>query len=265
MWSGRSFRRQPAADTSPGVTDPWELAQAAAGTAGVKLRALTSVDDGDAVARVIAATWGGQHLDREVIKALGVSGNAVWGAEAEGEVVGFVLGWAGVDDDGLHVHSHMLASLPDRRHRGVGYALKLAQRAQALDQGIDVVRWTFDPMVARNAWFNAGKLGTVSDRFVRDFYGVMTDALNAGDRTDRLVTRWDLGREPGPRELPSDAPVVAVPADHHGSRGADPEVARRQRDEVAASIEALMADGYVVAGFDRDRSAHVFVARESVS
>ena len=67
-------------------------------------------------------------------------------------MIGYVLGWAGVDpDDGLHLHSHMLAALPDRRHRGVGYALKLAQRAQALDQGIDLVRWTFDPLVARNA------------------------------------------------------------------------------------------------------------------
>ncbi len=53
----------------------------------------------------------------------------------------------------------MLAALPERRHRGVGHALKLAQRAQCLDQDIHLVRWTFDPMIARNAWLNLGKLG----------------------------------------------------------------------------------------------------------
>ena len=83
---------------------------------------------------MIQATWGGQRIDREVIRALAASGNVCWGAFDGSELIGFVLGWAGVNEDGLHVHSHMLAALPDRRHRGVGYALKLAQRAQALER-----------------------------------------------------------------------------------------------------------------------------------
>ena len=69
------------------------------------------------------------------------------------------------------MHSHMVAAVPDRRHAGVGYALKLAQRASTLEQGIEMMRWTFDPMVARNAWFNLGKLGALADRFDPDFYG----------------------------------------------------------------------------------------------
>ena len=148
------------------------------------------------------ATWGNhQLLPREMIVALGRERERARPAPFDGDdlLIGYVLGWAGVDEDGLHVHSHMLAALPDRRHRGVGFALKLAQRAQALDQGIHVVRWTFDPMVARNAWVNLGKLGAVADRFRRDFYGAMTDTLNEGERSDRLVVRWDLDREPGPR------------------------------------------------------------------
>ena len=100
------------------------------------------------------------------MRALGSSGNISWGASRR-RAVGFVLGWAGVDEEGLHVHSHMVATVPDRRHAGVGYALKLAQRAQALEQGIHLVRWTFDPMVARNAWLNFGKLGTLCRRFAR--------------------------------------------------------------------------------------------------
>ena len=149
------------------------------------------------------ATWAGtEPFPREMLRALADSGNVPFGAFDGDETIGYVLGWAGVDpEDGLHTHSHMLAALPDRRHRGVGYALKLAQRAQALDQGIAEIRWTFDPLVARNGYFNLSKLGAVADRFDRNHYGAMVDEVNAGERSDRFTIRWDLGREPGPREV----------------------------------------------------------------
>jgi predicted GNAT superfamily acetyltransferase len=242
---------------------PWATAHAAAAAAGVSLRPLTSVGDADGVLEVMIATWGNhQLLPREMIVALGESGNAPFGAlDDDGLLVGYVLGWAGVDEaDGLHVHSHMLAALPDRRHRGVGYALKLAQRAQALDQDVHVVRWTFDPMVARNAWVNLGKLGAVADRFRRDFYGAMTDTLNDGERSDRLVVRWDLDREPGPRAAPDEVHTVTVPTDYQELRGRDPAAARAARDETAAALETHLGEGRVAVGFDRDRSAYLLAA-----
>ena len=245
---------------------PWAGAHAAAAAAGVSLRPLTSLEDADGVLGVMIATWGNhQLLPREVIVALGESGNAPVGAvDDEGLLVGYVLGWAGIDDDGLHIHSHMLAALPDRRHAGVGTALKLAQRAQALDQGVHVVRWTFDPMVTRNAWVNLGKLGAVADRFRRDFYGAMTDTLNDGERSDRLVVRWDLDRQPGPRPTPAEAEIVTVPGDYPALRERDPAAARAARDEVAAALKSHLDQGLVVVGFDRDRSAYVLAAEPGV-
>ena len=167
------------------MIDPWELAHAAAHGAGVELRPLPGVEDADLINGVIQATWGGQRIDREVVRALAASGNVCWGAFHGSDLIGFVLGWAGVDAGGLHVHSHMLAALPDRRRRGVGYALKLAQRAQALGQQIRVARWTFDPLLARNAWLNLGKLGAVVDGFVREGgvyreVGVSAQGLESG-------------------------------------------------------------------------------------
>jgi predicted GNAT superfamily acetyltransferase len=269
--------------------DAWELARGAARAAGVDLRPLTSLQDFDAAIDVMTATWGPhQLLPREVIVAFAHSGNVPWGAFEGRRMIGFVLGWAGVDDEGLHVHSHMLAALPDRRHRGVGYALKLAQRAQALDQGIHVARWTFDPLVARNAWLNLGKLGAVADRFGREFYGEMTDDLNRGDRADRLVVRWDLDPEPSPGPVPRELPVVLIasgdperpepergdlptavgavidiPRDHHGLRTDDPELGSRWRDAVAAALEACLDAGLIVSAFDRDRSAYVLTPRSA--
>ncbi|HEX9121948.1 MAG TPA: GNAT family N-acetyltransferase [Actinomycetota bacterium] len=243
----------------------WELAHGAAHVAGVELHPLTSLEDDDEILRVMIATWGEHQLvPREMLRALGHSGNVPFGAVRDGELVGYVLGWAGVDEDGLHVHSHMLAVVPDLRHGGVGYALKLAQRAQALEQGIRVVRWTFDPMVARNAWFNLGKLGAVADRFYPDFYGEMTDLLNRGERTDRFMVRWDLVREPGSRAVEPVA-VVEVPEDHEGLRERDPAAARRCREEVAEAVAEEFARGRIAAAFDRERSAYLFVPAEKVA
>jgi predicted GNAT superfamily acetyltransferase len=271
------------------VTEPWALAHERAREAGVSLGPLTTVEDADLVNGVIEATWGGQHMDREVVRALALSGNVSWGAfDDDGTLIGFVLGWAGVDDDGLHVHSHMLAALPDRRHRGVGHALKLAQRAQALDQGIEVVRWTFDPLVARNAWLNLGKLGAAIDRFARNFYGSMADSINAGERSDRFTVAWHLRREPGPYrvlEQPADllvrsgdplpvptasdrrperAAVIEIPREYLDLRAADPVLATMWRDAIADAVEACLDAKMVGAGFDRERSAYLFAVPDAV-
>lgn len=241
----------------------WDLAHDAAARAGVELRGLTRLEDAEAILEVMIDTWGEHQLvPREMLRALPESGNVPIGAFAEGRMVGYVLGWAGVEErDGLHVHSHMLAVRPGLRHGGVGYALKLAQRAQALGQGIRVVRWTFDPLVARNAHLNLNKLGAVCDRFERNYYGVMTDVLNRGERTDRFIVRWDLVREPGPRTIAPAAIVatIAVPADHETLRRDSPGEAAAWRDRVADAIEAQLAAGRVAAAFDRDASSFGFV------
>jgi predicted GNAT superfamily acetyltransferase len=267
------------------VTDPWTLAHDTASAAGVTLTPLVTVEDADQINAVIDRTWGGQHLDREVVRALAASGNVSWGASDGERIVGFVLGWAGVDDDGLHVHSHMLASIPDSRHRGVGTALKFAQRAQALDQGIDTMRWTFDPLLARNAWLNIGKLGAVIDRFERDFYGSMQDSLNQGERSDRAFVVWDLRREPGPRPAmhrddlvvdsqgePATAggvgtgPVsVVIPRGYPELRAGDAARADRWRDAIASAFEGCLAAGLVGLAFDRERSAYVFAGPDGAA
>jgi len=266
--------------------DPWELAFEAARAAGVELRPLAELEDADRILRVMDATWAGpEPFPREVLRALADSGNVPYGAFDGDETIGYVLGWAGVDpEDGLHTHSHMLAALPGRRHRGVGYALKLAQRAQALDQGIAEVRWTFDPLVARNGYFNLHKLGAVADRFDRNHYGAMVDEVNAGERSDRFTVRWDLGREPGPRDVgaheaaleddggwPGEvhAPsgrgaLVAVPNDYAQLRSDDAACASAWRDASAEAIEACLTAGMIAAGFDRVASSYAFALAEDV-
>ncbi len=245
--------------------------------AGVGLRPLVTLEQADLITEVMIATWGEhQLLPREVLRALQESGNIPFGAFDGQDMVGYVLGFAGVDREGLHMHSHMLAVRPGLRHKGIGYALKLAQRAQALDQGITIVRWTFDPLVSRNAYFNMAKLGARCDRFGRSFYGEMTDALNRGERSDRLVVRWDLEREPtgparseglealgreGPkdlpkpavRELPAGRPVlVRIPREYADLKERDAGLGEAWRDALADVLDACFEAGLVVTGFTTD-------------
>lgn len=266
--------------------DAWELANAQAAAAGVELRPLSNLEDADQILRVMVATWGEHQLiPREMLRALGDGASPPYGAFTDDVLVGYVLGWIAADEeDGLVVHSHMLAALPELRHRGIGYALKLAQRAQALGFGLHIARWTFDPLIARNAWFNLRKLGAVADRFHRDFYGEMSDTLNRGERSDRFVVRWDLSKEPGSAEtgaggamllagqersdglpapvwgeLPQDerAVLVQIPRDHQELRSADVELALAWREAVAEAAERCLATGRRARGFTPE-SAFVF-------
>jgi predicted GNAT superfamily acetyltransferase len=266
------------------VSDAWALAAEAAGAAGVSLQPLRAADDSVQIKEVLTATWGTHDLlPSEMVVALAESGNVTWGAFDDERLVGYVLAWAGVSaSDGLHVHSHQLATLPEARNRGIGYALKLAQRAQALEQGIGLVRWTFDPLGARNAWFNMVKLGATADRFFPHFYGEMKDTLNSGEKSDRLLIRWELDPEPpghvkepggaevlartGSEEAPkpsgvTDPPargaaMIAIPRDYQGLRAGDPVLAGSWREACSSALSACFAAGFVVTGFTGD-SAYV--------
>ncbi len=94
-----------------------------------------------------------------------------------------------------YLHSHMLAVSPRYQNQGLGLALKLAQRDDARARGIDRMRWTFDPLVAKNAYFNLHRLGATASRYLPDFYGQLDSALQGGLPSDRLLAEWDLTRK----------------------------------------------------------------------
>ena len=108
---------------------------------------------------------------------------------------GFVFGFLGIYDYHFRHHSHMLAVREPHRGSGLAQKLKEAQRDHCLDQGIETVAWTMDPLEARNARFNFGKLGAFTRTYHRDFYGPMPDKLNQGLPSDRIYVEWPIGHE----------------------------------------------------------------------
>ncbi|MET8767948.1 chorismate synthase [Streptomyces sp. NPDC004658] len=162
-------------------------------------------------------------------------------------------------------------SLVAAAERGLGHRLKLAQRDWAVALGARTMRWTFDPLVGRNARFNLVKLGAVGTEYLVDFYGPMTDGVNDGDESDRLTVTWDLTAEGTPydtephgpvlRSAPDGGPLVRragrhvwcrVPDDVVKLRAADPALALRWRHAVREVFLEAFVEGFRATGMSRD-------------
>lgn len=97
-------------------------------------------------------------------------------------LVGASFGAPGIYQGKQILHSHVTAVT----QAGVGFELKKHQFEWAKQQSFVGITWTFDPMVRRNCVFNLEKLGATAIEFLPNFYGTMTDIINAGDQSDRL-------------------------------------------------------------------------------
>lgn len=217
------------------VTDAFRRADAAAQAAGVTVR---SADPSDitGVLGLFDRTWGAGHgPDRSMLLALDYAGNTILVALGDARPVGAALGFLGWSG-GLHLHSHMAAVVPWRRSHGVGYALKLFQRAVCLEHGVTEMRWTFDPLIRRNAHFNLVKLGAEVTTFLPDFYGRLEDAITGTDQSDRFEVTWRLDSDRVDRALAGAEPPtwtavrhLRLDVDFEQLRATDAEAAARLR------------------------------------
>jgi predicted GNAT superfamily acetyltransferase len=215
-----------------------------------------------------------------LLRALSYAGNFVAGAFSGGELVGISIGFLGGGASDVHLHSHITGIDPGLQGKSVGFALKQFQRSWALENGMDTIVWTTDPLVRRNVYFNVSKLGATLVGYHDDFYGLIDDALNGRDETDRAVVRWELTSEravrasTGSPEVASEgeAPVllasdpegrpVTLDAEGDALRVFLPEDIVRMRQERPAAARAwrlafretagrLLRDGYRAAAITR--------------
>jgi predicted GNAT superfamily acetyltransferase len=249
-------------------SDAWRDARKAARAAQVDVVELTGADVSIAQ-RLVEQVWGqGEVPQANLLMALAHAGNTLLAATRSGEPTGFALGFLGWNG-GVHLHSHMTAVIPGEQSRGVGYALKLWQRALCLREGIDEIRWTYDPLIARNAHFNLVKLGADVIAFRPDFYGAMHDAVNAGDHSDRFEVSWRLGSRRTLDAVEGSAAPVAdivesleVPRDYEHLRRTDPQAAGQARLRARAAFERLWSAGL---GVEWSEGRYVFVRRDQDS
>jgi predicted GNAT superfamily acetyltransferase len=117
-------------------------------------------------------------------------GAILLGAYDGGGLVGFAYSFPGLKDGRPTQWSHMLGVRPEYRASGIGRNLKLEQRRISLAMGIDLMEWTFDPLVAVNAHLNLRRLGVLVEDYVVNVYGDSASPLHRGAPTDRFIAQW---------------------------------------------------------------------------
>jgi predicted GNAT superfamily acetyltransferase/predicted GIY-YIG superfamily endonuclease len=198
-------------------------------------------------------------------------GGLILGAFDGGKLVGVCVGMP-ASQSGL-LWSYMAGVHPAYQSQGIGLALKQLQKQQALTAGYQKIAWTFDPLQARNAYFNIALLGAVGRKYHPDFYGSMDDGLNAGLPSDRLEVVWDIriSKKPG-RKRSDDTTIlrmedeqcagfsqvdpvrdllIAIPSDINELRATDLAQAMRWRLNLRACLLQSIERGYQVTGVEK--------------
>ncbi len=263
----------------------------AASLANVAIRPLRHLDDFIACEALFDSIWhpepGSSLMAKELLRGISSANSYVSGAFQTGQLVGACVGFWGPPES-RSMHSHIAGV--SGKARGVGYALKLDQRAHALESEVDTITWTFDPLVRRNAFFNFHKLGGMSSQYLVNYYGSMLDDINGTDESDRLLLEWNLASPgvirrcdatPG-TSTPATAdhnsvaaltvgragqPVVAdtsaatllvgVPEDIENLRHVDPGLGREWRTAVREVLAGALSRGGRVEGFEPQTGSYI--------
>lgn len=189
------------------------------------------------------------------------AGGWTLGAFAGDLLVGFVHHLVARRGAEIIGYSHMMAVHLDYQNRGIGAQLKWAQRERALSEGVRFIKWTWDPMQARNAHFNLNRLGAIVRTYAVNFYGTDYNMPERGGiDSDRLFAEWELdsarveraqrGEDPTPRAQP--AAEIFIPPDWSALVRRDADAARREQRRVREEFAEAFAAGLVCAGFVRD-------------
>jgi len=222
----------------------------------VSIRHCHTVPEFEQMVELEFAVWGFGERDvvpSQMYVVAAKIGGQVLGAFLGDKMVGFVLAYPGVRDGGPYLHSHMAAVLPQYRDLGIGRQLKLAQRDDALARGITLIEWTFDPLQARNAYFNICHLGVVVRRYLLDVYGSTSSPLHGGLPTDRLVAEWHLASKRVTDILEGKEPAIGGGKERVEMLGDDssPEKIAYTQAQARQRFQELFAKGYVVTWFER--------------
>ena len=236
----------------------------------ITIRPLTSLDEIHALADLQRSAWAAIP-DRELVPAhllrgISANGDLLLGAFLGEQLAGFVMGimgWADwLNPPVLQVYSATMGVLEAYQSHGIGFQLKLAQREWALQRGIKLVTWTYDPLLARNAWLNVGKLGVICGRYHTHFYGPAEDRFHVEWwlESERVVTRLKDGLRPRTlSDYPADAVIIPIPTDYLALERSAPAAASQWRTQTRHQFTTLFAAGYRVLDFIKEEGTPSYI------
>ncbi|MGB6884225.1 MAG: GNAT family N-acetyltransferase [Candidatus Acidiferrum sp.] len=225
---------------------------------GIAVRKCVGIEEFQRCVGLQKEIWGEEDLEVEPATLFVVAeetGGQVLGAFDGDRLVGYTLSVVGFRDGTVFLHSHMTGVHGDYRDRGVGRALKLFQREEALGRGIRLIVWTFDPLEARNAYFNLKRLGAIARKYLPNLYGLTTSPLHLGLPTDRLLAEWQLDSErvmaavsdlaQEPKEAPA---MITLPAELERWRQSNTAEVEKVQARIREEFTAWFARGYAAVG-----------------
>jgi predicted GNAT superfamily acetyltransferase len=230
----------------------------------IVIRDCDGLEELEACVRLQKEVWGFNDIDivpSRVFLVASKIGGQVIGAYQGDELIGYSLSIPGNRNGHVYLHSHMLAVKAPYRNLGLGRKLKLAQRDDALEKGIELIEWTFDPLEIKNAYLNIVKLGAIARRYNINQYGSFSSPLQGGLPTDRLVAEWWLRSDRVQSVLAAQDPrpftteeTIAVPAEIYAwktdadGRVKAAELQIRNREKFLLAFD----QGLVTLGYKRD-------------
>jgi len=239
----------------PALGDAARDAQRAARRAKVSVREVETVSGLLGVAELISQIWDAPlvpPMPHDLMRSLAHAGGRVDAAFRDDQLAGACVAIFGPPAE-ASCYSLIAGVRPGLEGQGIGLALKLAQRAWALQAGAGRMTWTFDPLLRRNARFNITRLGAVVTEYLVDFYGQIADGINDPE-TDRLAVTWNLSTPLPASAQPSGRPSAPVAAEDEpppvlvAGQGGEPVVN-------SGTAAASWADGERGAGTIADGSA----------
>ncbi len=196
------------------------------------------------------------------------AGGFTLAAFVAGKIVGFVLSVPMFAGENRAFYSHMMAVDDAFQNHGIGAKLKWAQRERSLAANVALVKWTFQPVQARNAYFNLEKLGAEIRQYKPNFYGTdYSTAHETGGKTgidsDRLFAEWHLENEKvvalskGEKYTEKNEVVraVEVPKDWNTLVKTDAPHAAAEQTRIKREFQSAFAENLVCQGFERSETA----------
>lgn len=240
----------------------------------IVIRECTSVEDFQQCIDLERTVWNDADIGIMPIRLYMISkacnaptfGAFLAAGETAGKLVGFVHTMIAIVNKQIIYHSHLAAVLEAWRHQDIGYSLKLAQRGHAINAGVPLVIWTFDPLQSRNAHFNINKLGAIIRRYAVNYYGEgLSTVFDAAVPSDRLFAEWWVSsphaesalagnrpRVPQAPEMEDKSHSVSIPDDIEKVRAQSLEEHQRWRTRVRGDFQNELAGGLIARGFERE-------------
>ncbi|MDM8528513.1 hypothetical protein QUF58_09920 [Anaerolineales bacterium HSG24] len=169
---------------------------------GIRIQPVTTIAECMTVEQLQQSIWSCHDTDvipvHILITIAKESGMVTLAYNEENQIIGFIIAFLALHHNKQPNHkrlklvSHQVGVIPDEQNKQLGYQIKLAQRDLALERGIELITWTFDPLQGRNARLNLHKLGVISRTYYRNLYGNMHDGFNTDLETDRFRVEWWL-------------------------------------------------------------------------